>query len=84
METNNSACHYQRNNSENRISKVVPQDVSVNHYNPADSFTNGSRSPHSKNKYHKSLEERSAAFGGQLLLDGEFDWSKAQGRENWT
>ena len=37
-----------------------------------------------KSKRHKSLEERAAAFGGQLLLDGEFDWGQPRGREDWS
>ncbi len=32
---------------------------------------------------HKTLEERAAAFGGTLNLDGEFDWGEAVGREVW-
>lgn len=32
---------------------------------------------------HKTLEERAAEFGGKLLLDGEYDWGDAVGREVW-
>ena len=32
---------------------------------------------------HKTLEERVAAYGGSLGLDGEFDWGEPVGRENW-
>ena len=32
---------------------------------------------------HKTLEERAAEFGGNLNLDGEFDWGEAVGREVW-
>ncbi len=32
---------------------------------------------------HKTLEERAAEFGGQLDLDGEFDWGQPAGREVW-
>lgn len=32
---------------------------------------------------HKTLEERADAFGGQLNLDGEFDWGEPAGREGW-
>ena len=32
---------------------------------------------------HRSLEERAAAYGGKLLLDGEFDWGGKVGREVW-
>ncbi len=32
---------------------------------------------------HRSLEERVAEYGGKLLLDGEFDWGEAKGREIW-
>ncbi len=30
-----------------------------------------------------SLEERAAAYGGKLGLDGEFDWGERKGREVW-
>ena len=32
---------------------------------------------------HKTLEERAAVYDGNLNLDGEFDWGKAEGREVW-
>ena len=32
---------------------------------------------------HKTLEERAADFGGNLNLDGEFDWGEPVGREVW-
>lgn len=32
---------------------------------------------------HKTLEERAAEFGGELNLDGEYDWGKPVGREVW-
>lgn len=32
---------------------------------------------------HKTLEERAAAFGGELNLDGEYDWGEPLGREVW-
>lgn len=32
---------------------------------------------------HKTLEERAAEFGGNLLLDGEYDWGEPVGREIW-
>ena len=32
---------------------------------------------------HKTLEERAAEFGGNLNLDGEFDWGEPVGREEW-
>ena len=28
---------------------------------------------------HKTLEERAAAFGGELNLDGEYDWGEPLG-----
>ncbi len=33
--------------------------------------------------HHKTLEERAAAFGNNLQLDGEFDWGEPVGREAW-
>lgn len=32
---------------------------------------------------HKTLEERAAAFDGNLNLDGEFNWGDPMGREAW-
>lgn len=32
---------------------------------------------------HKTLEERTAVFGGELNLDGEYDWGEPLGREVW-
>lgn len=32
---------------------------------------------------HRTLEERAAEYGGELNLDGEFDWGEAAGREVW-
>jgi antitoxin MazE len=32
---------------------------------------------------HKTLEERAAEFNGKLMLDGEYDWGEAVGREVW-
>ena len=37
----------------------------------------------SKTIRHKTLEERAAEFGGNLKLDGEFDWGEPLGREVW-
>ena len=32
---------------------------------------------------HKTLEERAAEYGGELNLDGEYDWGTPMGREVW-
>ena len=32
---------------------------------------------------HRTLEERAAEFGGNLMLDGEYDWGEPVGREIW-
>jgi hypothetical protein len=32
---------------------------------------------------HKALEERAAEFGGQLNLDGEYDFGTPAGKEVW-
>ena len=37
----------------------------------------------SLNSVHKSLEERSAEYGGNLHLDGELNWGEQKGREKW-
>ena len=36
-----------------------------------------------KNFSHKTLEERAAQYGGELKLDGEFNWGEPVGREVW-
>lgn len=38
----------------------------------------------SKSSRHRTLEERAAAYDGQLFLDGEFDWDEPRGREIWS
>lgn len=37
----------------------------------------------SKTFRHRTLEERAAEYGGQLNLDGEYDWDAPVGREVW-
>lgn len=32
---------------------------------------------------HKTLEERAAEYGGNLNLDGEYDWGEPVGKEVW-
>jgi len=32
---------------------------------------------------HKTLEERAAEFDEKLMLDGEYNWGDAVGREVW-
>ena len=32
---------------------------------------------------HKTLEERATEFGGELGLDGEYNWGEPIGREVW-
>ena len=32
---------------------------------------------------HKTLEERAAEFGGELNLNGEYEWGDPLGREVW-
>lgn len=32
---------------------------------------------------HRTLEERAAEYGGNLNLDGEYDWGEPVGREVW-
>ena len=36
-----------------------------------------------KQARHKTLEERAAEYGGELSLDGEFDYGDPAGREIW-
>lgn len=37
----------------------------------------------SKTFKHRSLEERAEEYGGQLNLDGEYEWGEPVGREVW-
>ena len=32
---------------------------------------------------HRTLAERAADYGGNLNLDGEYDWGESVGREVW-
>lgn len=32
---------------------------------------------------HKTLEKRATEYGGELNLDGEYDWGTPVGREVW-
>ena len=32
---------------------------------------------------HRTLEERAEEYGGQLNLDGEYEWGEPVGREVW-
>lgn len=37
----------------------------------------------SKQFQHRTLEERAAAYGGNLNLSNEIDWGESQGNEVW-
>lgn len=37
----------------------------------------------SKQFKHKTLKERAAQYGGNLNLDGEYDWGTPVGKEVW-
>lgn len=66
-----------------RISKEVLQEagLSLNDFLEVKA-TNG-KIELSKQYRHKTLEERASEFGGELHLDGEYDWGEPVGREIW-
>ena len=66
-----------------RIPKQILQEACLYGGDVLDIHVENGRIVLSKSRRHKSLEERAAAYGGQLMLDGEFDWGEARGREDW-
>ena len=66
-----------------RISKETMQDAGLAVNDVLDVKVLNGMIMLSKHYRHKSLEERAAEFGGDLRLDGEFDWGEPVGREIW-
>ena len=66
-----------------RISKDTLQEAGLNLDDVLDVTVSNGMITLVKQVRHKSLEERAAKYGGKLALDGEYDWGKPVGRENW-
>ncbi len=66
-----------------RLPKEVLQEADVNVDDMLDVKVSNGVIMLTKPFRHKSLEERAAEYGGNLDLDGEFDWGEPVGREIW-
>ncbi len=66
-----------------RIPKEVLQEANVTVDDMLDVTVSNGVIMLAKPFRHKTLEERAAAYGGTLELDGEFDWGEQVGREIW-
>ena len=66
-----------------RIPKEILQEASVSVDDVLDVKVSNGMIMLVKPFRHKTLEERAAEYGGQLKLDGEFDWGEPVGREIW-
>ena len=66
-----------------RIPKEVLQEAAVSVNDVLDIKVSNGMIMLVKPFRHRTLEERAAEYGGQLHLDGEFDWGEPVGREIW-
>ena len=66
-----------------RIPGKVLQEININVDDVLDMRVSDGMIILSKPFGHKTLEERSQAYGGELLLDGEYNWGSPEGREAW-
>ena len=66
-----------------RFSREFLASVGIRPDDTLDVKVEGSRIILSKSVQHRSLQERAAAFGGNLNLSGEADWGEPQGNEVW-
>ncbi|MCR4685967.1 MAG: AbrB/MazE/SpoVT family DNA-binding domain-containing protein [Lachnospiraceae bacterium] len=66
-----------------RIPKEILQEASIGENDILDIEVLNGKIILTKQFRHKTLEERVAAYGGKLNLDGEFDWGDPVGREKW-
>lgn len=66
-----------------RISKDILHEANMHINDTLDIEVSNGRIILFKSFRHRTLEERAAEFGGNLGLDGEFDWGDAVGREVW-
>ena len=66
-----------------RIPKEVLQEAKITPDDVLDIHVSEGIITFAKPFRHKTLEERVAAYGGKLILDGEYDWGDKEGREKW-
>lgn len=66
-----------------RLSKEILKDAGIELNELLDITVSNGVITLSKPFRHKTLEERAAAFDGNLNLDGEFNWGDPMGREAW-
>ncbi len=66
-----------------RIPKQLLQEANINVNDVLDVNVGNGVITFAKPFRHKTLEERAAEFGGELKLDGEFNWGEPLGREVW-
>ncbi|MBD5526789.1 MAG: AbrB/MazE/SpoVT family DNA-binding domain-containing protein [Lachnospiraceae bacterium] len=66
-----------------RIPKEILRDAGISINETLDVTVSNGVIMLAKRLKHKTLEERAAEYGGQLNLDGEYDWGESVGREVW-
>lgn len=66
-----------------RLSKEVLKDAGIMLNEIIDVTVSNGSIVLSKTFKHRTLEERAKEYGGQLNLDGEYDWGDTVGREVW-
>lgn len=66
-----------------RIPKEILQDAGISMNEVLNINVSNGTIVLSKTFRHRTLEERAAEYGGQLNLDGEYDWDAPVGREVW-
>lgn len=66
-----------------RIPKEILRDAGISINETLDVTVSNGVIMLAKRFKHKTLEERAAEYGGQLNLDGEYDWGEPVGREVW-
>lgn len=66
-----------------RIPKEILKDAGISINEMLDITASNGVIMLAKRLRHKTLEERAAEYGGQLNLDGEYDWGNPVGSEVW-
>ena len=66
-----------------RLPKEILQDAGIALNEVLDVVVSNGTITLEKTWKHKTLEERAAEYGGELNLDGEYDWGEPVGREVW-